>query len=496
MDRLGGLPAEYKADIGFSILERSGTRLQIARQQEIFNEIFKSAPSARYPTFARFAASSGDSIANVEIETLFSQRYDTLDIQLQVVKLAQSNMPSFAARKFGEISLRSVRSTCAEPSVANLDDYYTTALHLSNDQHVDVMANTPKRLFFLEMIRDAKDPERFFPSLAFLTKASWTELEWQQVIGVLVHNLGDMQASDREMVGLQAVMQSSVSQLLNRLVAADQPVVPFMEAYRSFLVRSLTGSSCRDKTADRIRVAKAFNALFDGKLDSVTSQVRHLSVEEIRPSSKGISATDPLYTVDETLGPYVQRLAEYKRARLLAKAGKAGPPDAVDTTEDVTAILNSTLAPKAYGSQCSLCDFAGRMFGFVTLTDNLPPGRDFQKSVAAEIDFLSFNRIEDEYPPAFMDSLKLLINVARPIDPKSQPDLVKALTVFRNVISAPNEDPETIRNDLHRSQDRIIRTYMAYEDLFRPAYELSPEVAARVAKSIDVTKPNVPAKAK
>src|SRR3974390_153219 len=49
LDRISSLPPEYKADLGFTILDTATTSLSPAQQQALLDEIFRSAVRARYP---------------------------------------------------------------------------------------------------------------------------------------------------------------------------------------------------------------------------------------------------------------------------------------------------------------------------------------------------------------------------------------------------------------------------------------------------------------
>jgi hypothetical protein len=50
LDRLSSLPPEYKADLGFTILDSAATSLSPAQRQSLLDDIFHSAARCRYPS--------------------------------------------------------------------------------------------------------------------------------------------------------------------------------------------------------------------------------------------------------------------------------------------------------------------------------------------------------------------------------------------------------------------------------------------------------------
>jgi hypothetical protein len=147
---------------------------------------------------------------------------------------------------------------------------------------------------------------------------------------------------------------------------------------------------------------------------------------------------------------------------------------------DVRAILEHALAPATAADGCELCVFEAHAFDFFVLSNNLPPGGDLQRTFDAEIDFLTFNRVEQDDPPAYLLVLKELVNIDRPLSDTSREEIQKALKRAKGFSEIPTEEATALNSELHRSADPILKAYIAYEDIFHPTYELPPTLKARL----------------
>ncbi len=90
------------------------------------------------------------------------------------------------------------------------------------------------------------------------------------------------------------------------------------------------------------------------------------------------------------------------------------------------------------------------------------------------MEFLSFNQIKDEDPPAFLALLKSLVLVAQPPSPETVQKLSKAAKDGIHLFGAPSEEAGFILSELRQSNDPVLRAYVNYEDLFHPTFSLIP----------------------
>jgi hypothetical protein len=103
--------------------------------------------------------------------------------------------------------------------------------------------------------------------------------------------------------------------------------------------------------------------------------------------------------------------------------------------------------------------------------DLLPAGQQLERAITAEIGYLSFNSVQRDNPTAWLSFLKDLVNISR----KSTENGTAVVTAEAKkgrllVTGLPSPEAVVIRDNLRRSSDPIISTYMLAEDLLRLPY--------------------------
>jgi hypothetical protein len=471
LSKIGGLPAEYKADLGFTILNADWQQMPVPRRREILDQIFISAPSAKYATTLIYAARNSDSTASQVNHNLIDEPLDTLEIQTKVVMVSLPSMPIFASQEFSRIQPKFGRSSCADPSVADLSAYYTTALAVLKNPAIEQIGGNRKDFFLQQIVNEAAEPQRLVPLIALLSQIDIPDSERPQIVAALIHNFDAGEASDREMTALALPLSANMAAFTTHLKDAGVADDRLLASYRSFLVRSLTGAACSDLSADRKRISNAYSL--------ISISVQPLSEIDLKSTTTGGKAVDPVMSLDKTTLHALQRLNAIKQTNLRSASQDEANDSQIDAS-DVQIVLKSAASPTSVAESCALCDFESRAFQFFMLTESLPAGQYLATTLGAEADFLSFNHIEEEDPPAYLNVLSELINISRPVTDKTKGDLESLTKMMRSFQGSPSMGSEAIRKQLRASNDRIIQAYMTFEDLFKPVYELPPAFDKRL----------------
>jgi len=469
LDQLGGLPAEYKADVGLNVLEYNWSRIPAAKRLGALQAIFDAAPQMLYKANEKYAASQhGTSLAANDTAALEATRIDTLDVQTRAVRLLLlHDMPEKASDLFGEIVLPTRRATCADPLVDDLASYYETLAVLMRDDRVKTIAGQPKADFFLTVVRGANDMERIAPLASIMSKLPFEGDDLRIAVGYLTGDIQQAVASDREEIAFSGPFLAGISELVHRMRDTQASYAQLLTALRSSLTANLTRNYCPDVTAQRTVIASSFNSLLTPVSPGFPERI---DPAKLTPLTAAEPVVDPLIPADEaTVGPAIRRVLFANQERQ-AENYDSGNPSAVEPqSSDVDQLLQFALAPVDEGSPCPLCQMDARAQIFLMLQNALPTGRMLESWVNGEVDFLTSSPLEKEDPPAYLLVLKTLIGFSRPVPAESRKTLSDQVRSGLHPLY-PLEEPEFVHKELRASANPVIRAYMTYEDLFHPAF--------------------------
>ncbi len=471
-DRLGGLRIEYKADLGFNILEKSWSDIPVPNRVGALMNIFDTAPSARRKAAVLYASENwGKSSASQVASASGALRLSTLDIQTRAVQLFMRDMPGRAAALYATISLPNSRATCASPLVDDLSSYYVTLQLLMGDGRIKTIGGQEKHLFLLDKVRAAKTVEALAPLLLSLKSVQLGNDDLRAVAAILSQNLAQADASDREMKALAGGIATGMADLIPRLRAVGIPTIPLLGAYRGFLVQNLSREYCSDTTPNRGVLAESFNNLI---LPEESDALAKLSMHDFKAKNSAGAAQDPLIPTNQAIFPQIHRILDASHARDVEAYQSPKSPDNIQPeSADVQDVLRSALTPISAGSACPVCNFYAQAQLFVLMDNALPPGQYLETAITSELDFLSFSRIEDEEPIAFLWALKAIVLFARPVPASARHNLALETQNTAGNGVRPMEEPEVFKKELRKSSDPVIAAYGAYEDAYRPNYATS-----------------------
>ena len=467
LDQLGGLPAEYKADLGFDVLENNWKTIPIKTKVGALTNIFETAPTARHSSPARYASKHASSYARQDAQFVTATGLDALDIQTRSVRLALRDMPTLAVDLFSRISVSTKRATCADPLVENLSSYYDTAAVLMGDDRVRIIEGQKKANSFLDLVMAAKTPETMTPLISILSQVQIDINDLHLVVSYIAQNLEHADASDREMNALYEPLASGMSKLVAKLREKGVPESKLLVAYRNFLTSNLSRQYCTDTTSDRALIASSFNDLLSPKASQPPSKI---GWKELEAKSADGEAVDPKIPMDDVPKLPLKRILKASEARTLELYRDGQSSSIQPEGADVMEVLSYAASPITGQNECNPCLLEAHQEVFAMLQMSQPAGHYLEEVTTAEIDFLTYSQIEEIDPPSFLMVLKVLVNISRPVSDEARKALLNDVMKGKSRPYIPSEDREFVRTQLHNSNDRIIKAYMAYEDAFKPEY--------------------------
>src|ERR1017187_3580869 len=105
LDRVSSLPPEYKADLGFTILDAAAASLSPAQRRSLLDDIFHSAARSHYP-YGLAQASAQILHPDLVAGLLGNSKLDSLEIQTRTIERALPLTPQFASQLFEEMKLK------------------------------------------------------------------------------------------------------------------------------------------------------------------------------------------------------------------------------------------------------------------------------------------------------------------------------------------------------------------------------------------------------
>lgn len=474
LDRISGLPVEYKADLAFAIIHAARPSLTLARKRGLLDDVFHSATSAHYQYMVVEAAgnAAGDTVTHITRNTLAWLKVDALDIQTRAIELALPSTPQFATALFEELNLSEVRASCKDPAVEDVSAFYTTARNIIEDKRIKTVFKQDKALYLQGLASNLRVPAQIAPLANLMIQVSLSPEHMGQVEMALVSSLSTITASDREITAaeeggnLTHVIELLAAKLTQSSVSSD----PLLAAYRGFLLRSLTRERCSDHSLDRAQMARKFNALI-ATTGPQSSDLRPLSEAQLYPQSTGDAASDQVIPFNQQALAEVRRIVAAHQARV-AEQYRLGVPSTIEPeTSDVEDVLKYVTSGEPSDAECSVCDFHAKCTLAMMLKDVIPAGDELERAINAEVDYLSFNPMEKDNPVAWLLYFKELINSSRTPNDEATAVLTAETRKGRTPWGLPSPEAAVIRKSLRKSPDPITAAYISADDLLHLPYE-------------------------
>lgn len=472
LDRVSSLPPEYKADLGFTILDTAATSLSPAQRRSLLDDIFHSAARSHYPyglTQASAQVLHPDLVAGL----LGNSKLDSLEIQSQAIEHALPLTPEFAGRLFEEMKLQEDRASCTDADVEDVAPFYLIAGKIIGDRRIKTVLGEDKELYLLSLVADTSIPAEIAPVARLIVRLPLRADQLGQIEGSFDSALNKITASDREMTAVEqdGDLTHAINQLSAKFAQAGVFQGRLLAAYRNFLVRSLTPESCSDSSLDRAAEARTFNALIPESLAN-SPDLAPLSAAQLEPQSTGASAPRQTVPYNALMMAKLYRIAaaQAKGSTDLYRNGQPTTvgPDASDVDDVIQYAIS--LQPSA-ADECAVCEFESKGALLGALVQLLPPGSELEKAVYAEVDYLSLDDMQTNNPVAWLHLFKKLINASRTMNDQTRNALTaRAMKGTLLPLGTPSAAAPEIREMLRRSSDPIISTYTLADDLLHPPY--------------------------
>lgn len=472
LERVSSLPPEYKADLGFTILNAAGTSLSPEQRQSLLGDIFHSATRVHYP-YALHQASSqmpNDLIASI----LDNSKLDTLDIQAGAVERALPAEPQFADHLFGEMKLKEDRASCKDANVEDVSAFYTIAGKIIGDERIKDVSGEDKESYLMNLVASVRIPAEIAPLAELISRTPLKSDQLGQLEGAFDSALCRITATDREMTAAEGDgnLTHAIELLSSRFAQAGVYRGRLLAAYRNFLVRSLTPESCSDYSLDRTVVARKFNALIPESLAN-SPDLAPLTAAQLASETEGASAPKRTFAIDARVMTELYRIAGARVASSTEEYRTGQPSAIVPESSDVDNLIKYAIAPQPEPASdaCPVCEFDAKGALLDALVQLLPPGSELQEATGAEVDFLGYSDWQTENPVVWLHLFKKLLNASRSMNGRAKGSLAARAKKRRLMpLDTPSAAASEIRESLHGSTNPIISTYVSADDLLKFPY--------------------------
>jgi|GEM_PF-5352234 len=475
LDRVSSLPPEYKADLGFTILDGAAPSLSPRQQRSLLEDIFHSAAGSHYPYGLAGASSPmhNDLVAGM----LGNSKLDALEIQARSVERALPLSPQFAERMFEEMSLKEDRAFCTDANVEDVSAFYTVAAKIIEDRRIKTVFGEDNEPYLLSLVSNTKIPAEIAPLADLISAARLAPDQLSQIESVFDSALNRITASDREMTAAEegGNLTQAIHHLSSKLAQAGINPGRLLTAYRSFLLRSLTPESCSDYSLDRNVIARSFNALLPDSLKS-SADLAPLTAAQLESGSKGASAPTPGAIIDPKIMTRLYRIAAAEAAGSTEVYRNDQPSTIIPEASDADDVIKYAVSRQPAADECPVCDFEEKAGLLTALVQLLPPGSELEKAVYAEVDYLSLNDMQKDDPVAWLHLFKKLLNASRKMNDQTNNTLTaRAKKGTLMPLDIPSAAAQEIRKALRGSDDPIISTYTSADDLLHLPFRVDEQ---------------------
>ena len=475
LDRLAGIPVEYKADILFNILSQWPASVTLKQKRQLLEDLFTQAPQAVYAAPLIDVTGNDDSVTHQEELNLGWMPFDALDIQARSVSLMRPLSRRTSWSMLQRISLQPRRYSCSDASTAQYEPYYNVLASTVSAYNNGPLPNGESQASFLIETADAvAAPAQLEGFLQAIATLNLTAPDYTLLVSHVTAALSRINPSDRDMSGAEShdlKLTHALSGIIEKSKQLGLDPNPLLLGYRAFLIKGLHQTACSDHTLDRAAEAAGFNALDPARIGPNTSPVKPLTAETLHPEAvKGSAAV-------ELIGGAPDVQTETHRLFLVFNANQAvsstSPEDAYlqPNANDVSKVLRHAVDDTSLSNASPLCVFETRQSTLELLVDLLPPGPSLRDATNADVSYLSFNSIETVNPEAWLRGMRKLIMISRPVDPQHPETAHEQGSENKTQILRPSLEAAAIRDSLRSKRgDPIIGAYMAFEETFRPYY--------------------------
>jgi hypothetical protein len=485
LNRAEQLPIEYREDITLQVIN-SGKIQNRQQREELLVRLFEDASTAKYRFQQKDAIGASLSRHREVVRALTVLDVSELAIRTRVIRTLLRQNPLLARRLFDSIRLEIPTCSCASPVVFDVSDYYALATEIVNVGIYDSERKHQTHITVLaDIIHSITSPVELGPAAEMLANSTLSGPEFNQLFNDYVAALKRVSATDREIQALETKGRLTFAiELLANKSRAQESAAVLLREYRAFLIRSLKGRPCSDRSLDREAVANRFQGLVDKF--GVRDQVGNVTYAQISPTAQiGDSAQIEKLPDGAEFRDYRIRLDKIR-----ASATQTGiwikETESQEMTDLVNKFLDSLRERTAKPGECSACVFDLKNAMYLFLIDSAMPNHGLERTVDDYVRFLALNPAKNDAPAEWLFGLMRLLNQARTAT-EDQNRKLRTLEKSGTTLSGlPSAAAMQIHNALRQSDDPVLGTYEATESLLRLPY-MSPyeRFAAQSGKRLD-----------
>jgi hypothetical protein len=465
------LRIEFRADIQLSAIEAG--RLSRQQAEQLLERLFRDAPTGRHQYKQRDIFDRANTRER-KLARAFSLNLDTLSIRHRVVRAMLPFNAGRARDLFDQIRLEVPRSPCSAGMVYDVAETYDLARAFLNQPHSGTGAGQENSAAILENhLRRVTSPVQLAPLANLLVQAELDRGQFMWLSSILAESLHEITATDRELTAVEA--DAALGRAIGRLTARHgelgQPVLPLLQAYRGFLLRSAREERCADNSIDRGKLADSFNQLRDQS--GLEQTLKPLLVEELLPQRIGGKAhateiggrTEFLRLLDRVMT---------RREIALRRPGEDPELASAGWESDVAEFMASIDALDPARAECRPCAFHEKADLYFIFFDLVPAGHLKLRILNGLVEFLANDTMQEEAPLEWLFRVKLLLNLSRK---PSEEQLVRIRELERQgklLTMLPSDAAKEISATMKNSGAYLLYLYVAADKLLGREYEMPP----------------------
>ncbi|MGI8745479.1 MAG: hypothetical protein ACR2NN_23485 [Bryobacteraceae bacterium] len=415
VDGARAVPVEFRADVLFRLID-AGKITAPKAQREILEGLFAAASQAQYPMALLYAGTHTDT-RSWAVASGLGLGLDTLSIRSRAVKKMLTLDPARARELFLEIALAMPADpSCEEDLVPNGSALYDTAREVMDRSFTVEERNRGDAVQFFEPYLRSIPASTTLPAAAKTIRMMKASAEQRQkLVNIFASRLNDIADGDRAF-SLTMGRLALGDQIIQLSVGSRKQGVPadtLLAAYRTFLVKHLTGERCSDAGA---KAANEAVTQFNERL----RLAGYLASVDLNAITNGESK--PLKVDGKAKVVEYWRTPQARRLLLAIKHLRFGDSSQPLTVEQKLSVewqnelrqFLSDLAAWNPRDEASPAEYfhEGAIL-YAGLIDLMPNGPLRDSVVQGSIAFLSQNPMETDSPAQFLPHLNALLQQAR-----------------------------------------------------------------------------------
>ncbi|MBB5061353.1 hypothetical protein HDF16_006089 [Granulicella aggregans] len=467
MDQVRSLPLEYRADITFYAATRVND-LDARTLHEWFDPIFNTAGTATraYPVIDAVPASDSLSAAQAQASSL---GLSSLDIKTRIARIFIAKDYPHALRLAEEIRVEPKESRCTDFVIETANPYFDLLGALSDPP---TRRDSRNRLRSLQVnaVRNLHNASEIEAAGRMILSLPISEPVLLELLAAYSQGISTIRSGDREIGGLDAAGQLTkvVAAVAKRAEEAGTSPLPLVNAFRSFLLASLSNSRCRFAPTDRRQEASAFNGAFRHYLSPPLS---------ILSENDLIGRTGPSGGEEGDL-PYYQQFRQPFHVLFIAHDAEMGRRSDASASrftvgiEDVDEYIHLLDALETRGDPCKECLFISMGQLYHILLDTIPTYINPTSAIDSYVSWFDQSSMQKDDPEQWLYRFKGFLNLNRNMNQPDVDRVMKLTSQGKSLVALPHPGYSEIITASVRSQSAIVRTYGRAELLFRPTYDI------------------------